>query len=157
MPVRIRRGNGPSISASRCAFGAPAPARREGALDQRVRRNAPDFLKLQEAGLISARQIADSLNENGIKNAAGKPWAAKTIYRMLKRGKQLGLPFALRSPSQAATERIPDYSSRAWKRTQRDAAFATLAAKLSSHGESDPLVTARNGQALSDDETGCAS
>ena len=79
---------------------------RRNGYNMKVRHYAPDFQALQDSGYVSVSAMCQYLNSNCQFNSKGKPWAESTIYGMLKRGKELGIPLILRSRSEAASSRI---------------------------------------------------
>ncbi|MBU0658708.1 MAG: hypothetical protein KKF15_07970 [Alphaproteobacteria bacterium] len=81
------------------------PRQREGALDRRVRQFAQHLIARQERGIITSRDLAASLNLDGVLNPSGKLWAHRTVFRMLKRGREIDLPFVVWSRSEAASRR----------------------------------------------------
>lgn len=102
--------------------GGSSIADHRSALDRRVMRFAGELIALQNAGLLTSREIAESFNRDGIPNPFGRRWAEKTVFRMLVRGRNMGLPLIVRSRSEAAQARRPNYSSRTYQREQSDRA-----------------------------------
>ena len=110
-------------AASSCKRGVAGKA-----FDRRVREIAPEIIARQQEGCVTARQLEGSLHADGVLNVKGRRWQHRCLYRVLKRGLELGMDFILRSKSQAARERKPDYRSRAEKVAGREARFAKLLA-----------------------------
>ena len=71
-----------------------------------LRAIASEFIKRQAAGIVIARDLAASLNDDGIDRPdSGGDWNATLVYHLLKRGKALSLPFVVRDRSTAASLR----------------------------------------------------
>ena len=88
--------------------GVPARRPRGGsgvAFDRRVRAYAQLLLDKQAAGYVTSRELEAVLNEEGAPSPRGPKWSEATIYRMLKRGGELGIPFKRRGRSEAASRR----------------------------------------------------
>ena len=116
----------------------PQPA---GTLTRRVRAFAGELIARQTSGVITARDLADSLNADGVASPLSRAWSAKTVFRMLRHGKGMGLPFILRSRSEAASARRPSYSSRSYHRQQQDRAWKEFRAQRRK-AENDSLIIA---------------
>lgn len=140
MAVRIHLAEGMS------AKEQPQPA---GILTHRVRAFAGELIARQASGVITARDLANSLNADGVASPLGKAWSAKTIFRMLRHGRALGFPLILRSPSEAASARRPCYASRSYQRQQQDRAWKEFRAQHR-NSENDPLIIASAPQAAED-------
>jgi len=128
---------------------APDGLTRSGALTCRVLAFASEFLSRQKAGLISSRAIAASLNKDEIANPLGRPWSDKSVYRMLKHGKEMGFPFIVRSRAEAAQQRTPNYEPRTYVREQNDEAWRRFVSKLRSE-ENDTLIISRSSRRRSE-------
>jgi hypothetical protein len=122
----------------------PSPAWPDpsSALTRRVRAVADELVSRQQAGVISSRALAKSLNADGIPNPLGRRWSSKSVYRMLKHGKALGLPFIVRSPAEAAEQRIPNYASRSALRDANNTAWRRFRSREQA-AENDTVIIAR--------------
>lgn len=129
MVVKIRTlSRKPELQAGvRTSNGKRGPA--GDAFDRRVHEIAPTIIAQQKQGCVSGRQLEASFAADGILNWKCRRWDHRTLYRVLKRGKELGLAFILRTRSQAAMERKPDYRTPTEKRAGREALFAEYLAK----------------------------
>ena len=81
---------------------SPKHNRRRG-YNKMVRAIAPTLVALQGKGYVSAAQIAEALGSTTIRTSKGKPYAESTIFGILKRGRELGLPLVIRTRSEAAS------------------------------------------------------
>lgn len=138
MAVHLRIGQ-------RAGEHEPQPSKRPAELslaDRRTISLAPEIIARQKAGHITSRQLCESLKADGILQASGKAWAEATVFRMLKRGRKLGLPFVLRSKARAASERVPDQRSLDTRRAeQKEADAKLLHLARSKMAENDALIT----------------
>jgi hypothetical protein len=94
MAVRITLGAGKPIGNRRAGY------------ERKVREIAPMLIALQNKGYISAAHLAEALREIGVRTDRDKPYAESTIFGMVRRGKQLGLPLLRRTRSEAASSWI---------------------------------------------------
>ena len=86
-PIRRRRGN------------------RGRAFDRTVLKFAGLITELQASGYVNSRELAAELNRRNIPSPSGGQWSDAPIFRMMKRGVELGLPFKRRDRSYAASRR----------------------------------------------------
>ena len=70
--------------------------------DEAIRQVAEEILMRQQRGIVTARDLAKSLNQDGISRPGGNPWNPTLLYHILRRGKDMGFQFVLRSRSEAA-------------------------------------------------------
>ena len=80
-------------------------ANRSIGFDNEVCRYAQAFIDRQRAGFIISRDLTAKLNADGVRSKNGKPWSESKVFRMLRRGVELRIPFILRSRSEAASIR----------------------------------------------------
>lgn len=109
--------------------GRPKPARggRGKAFDREIRECAHMLLSAQAEGHIDSRAIADALNRQGLKTLRGSDWSDAVVYRMLKRGREIGIPFIRHGRSEAASKRKVHRRSKFEIEAARRQAFAKIA------------------------------
>jgi hypothetical protein len=115
------------------------------AFDREVRAIAPEIIRRQASGIIIARDVAKSLNDDGVPKANGASWSEAVVFRMLRRGSELGLPFCRRSRNEAASLRRVLRRSQDEIASERRADLGRLLAILrKADTQSDSAITARD-------------
>jgi len=98
---------------------------------------------LQASGVITSRDLAVWLNEQGIENPHGKHWSHAVVFRLLRRAKLAGLPVILRSRSEATSARRVRRRSKSEINAEMNARFNLFVAKVQGNAsETDPAIIA---------------
>jgi hypothetical protein len=108
-----------------------------------VHKLAPEITKRQAQGIITARDLAKSLNDDAVPKANGARWSYAVVYRMLKRGLKFGLPFQCRTTSEGNSRRRAVRRSQGVIASERRTAMIRLLERLQELEESDPVITAQ--------------
>lgn len=100
------RGQGAFVSVH---IYAKQPVRKRGnraiGLDNAISKFADQILDLQAKKHVNSRELAAELNRLEIPSPSGRKWSDARVFRMLRRGVELGIPFKRRDRSDAATRR----------------------------------------------------
>lgn len=80
----VRLGN-PNLAQVREAAHAAAAIANQAAADQHAASVLPIIRQIKRAGARTLREIADALNERGVRTARGGQWHATTVSNVLAR------------------------------------------------------------------------
>lgn len=142
---------GPAPGGSEIKVGVKINTRPRGprglSFDLEVRAVAPEILRLQTEGKISSRELAHSLNLDGVPKRRGGTWSPSVLDRMLRRGVKMGFPFVRRTRAEAASSRkYVQRRSRAQIAAAERRGFIKLLTDIQRHrGESGTVITSEDG------------